>query len=269
MKSGHRWGPGSARPLSHEVLANGDIPFPKVRVVDNDGLVGDFQLGEARALAAQRGTDLVVLSGTVRPPLCKLVRLDVYVEELEQKKEALSGRLKQQLLKEFSFDPALKVKGMRFTAMVDEHDFERKVNHIRSFIEKGHRVEARVLQGRMLAEDVLDLAMRICAELRDIAKPENFEESIREFRGAANVPKSLRRARKAPPEEIRLRLWPCTPAQAAAFTLPANVLGPRRRRGPRIAGIDDGEVPEDAWKLNRKPKRDKPSKASLLRMFDE
>jgi len=238
----------------HEVLANGDIPFPKVRVVDDKGLVGDFLLGEARALAQQRGTDLVVLSGEVQPPLCRLVDLEAYIEELDRKAQSQDGRRRDRLLREFSFDPAMKVKGMRFTAMVDEHDLERKVNQIRQFLEKGHRVEARVLQGRCLPEDVLDLALRIIAETRDLAKPEYFEESIRELKAAIAAPKSLKRMGTAPQDELRLRLWPCTPEQAAAFTLPAHIVGPRRRRGPAIAGIDDGEQPEEAWKLNRKPR---------------
>ena len=64
---------------------------------------------------------------------------------------------------------------MRFATVIAEHDFERKVNQVRDFLKKGHRVEARILQSRGTAEDVLDLALRIVAEVRDIAKPEYFE----------------------------------------------------------------------------------------------
>ena len=65
--------------------------------------------------------------------------------------------------------------GMRFATVIAEHDFERKVNQVRGFLTNGHRVEARILQSRGTAEDVLDLALRIVAEVRDIAKPEYFE----------------------------------------------------------------------------------------------
>ena len=64
---------------------------------------------------------------------------------------------------------------MRFTTVIAEHDFERKVNQVRGFLQKGHRVEGRILQSRGTAEDILDLALRIIAEVRDIAKPEYFE----------------------------------------------------------------------------------------------
>jgi len=249
-----RWRLGGARwAAAQEVIANDNIPFNKVRVVDASGLLGDFMLGEALALARQRRTDLVVIAAEVDPPLCRLIAVTEYQEELDRKTQDKEGQRHEKLLREFSFDPAMKVKGMRFTAMVDEHDLERKVNQLRAFLEKGHRVEARILQGRCPPEDVLDLALRIIAELRDLAKPEYFEESLREFQAAVMAPKSLKRAGKANADEMRLRLWPCTPEQAAAFQLPAQVLGPRRRRGPRIAGIDDGEQPEDAWKFNRKP----------------
>lgn len=236
-----------------EVLANGDIPFPKVRVVDDAGLVGDFALGEALALARMRKTDLVLLSGVIDPPLCRLVALSTYFEELDAQEADMEQRARDRKLREFSFDPSMKVKGMRFTALVDEHDLERKVNQVRGFLEKGHRVEARILQSRGPAEDVIDLVLRIISEVRDISKPEFLEESIREFRAAYIAPKSLKKRGKAAPDEFRLRLWPCTPEQAAAFSLPAHILGPRRRRGPRIAGIDDENQDEDAWMWNRKP----------------
>lgn len=243
------------RGLVHEILANGDIPFPKVRVVDDEGLVGDFFIGEALALAKQRRRDLVVLSGTVEPPLCRLVTVADF--EREQTERAAEDVVLQQkrMQREFAFDPALKVKGMRFTAMIDEHDLERKVNQVRGFLDKGHRVEVRILQCRCTAEDVLDLGLRICAEIRDIAKPENLVDSVKEFRQAVNAPKSKKRSGKdwTASEQLRLRLWPCTPSQAASFQIPAHILGPRRRKGPAIVGIDDFEPPPDAWKLNRKP----------------
>lgn len=251
----HKWRLGSVRWATcvHDILANADIPFSRVRVVDGSGLIGDFFINEARALARQRQTDLVVLSADVQPPLCRLVSLDDYTNELDKKAVAEEQNKSVRRLRQFSFDPAMKVKGMRFTAMVDEHDLERKVNQVRGFLEGGHRVEARILQGRCPPEDVLDLGLRIISELRDIAKPEFLEESVHEFRSAANAPKSLKRAGKAAADELRLRLWPCTPEQSAAFKLPTHILGPRRRRGPAIAGVDDGELPEDAWKLQRKP----------------
>ena len=68
---------------------------------------------------------------------------------------------------------------------------------------------------------------------------------------AIHSPKSLKRRGKAPPDELRMRLWPCSPEQAAAFQLPAHIIGPRRRRGPAIVGVDDKELDEDAWKCLR------------------
>lgn len=66
---------------------------------------------------------------------------------------------------------------------------------------------------------------------------------------AIHSPKSLKRRGIAPPDELRVRLWPCSPEQAAAFQLPAHIIGPRRRRGPAIVGLDDNELDEDAWKF--------------------
>ena len=96
---------------THEILANRDIPFQRVRVVDDSGLVGDFNLQEALILAKQRRTDLVVLSGQVDPPLCRLVNLHVYVDELEKQAASKEQKQREQKLREFSFDPAMRVKG--------------------------------------------------------------------------------------------------------------------------------------------------------------
>eukprot|EP00929_Paragymnodinium_shiwhaense_P084762 TRINITY_DN45357_c0_g1_i1.p1 TRINITY_DN45357_c0_g1~~TRINITY_DN45357_c0_g1_i1.p1 ORF type:complete len:356 (-),score=73.54 TRINITY_DN45357_c0_g1_i1:324-1391(-) len=268
------WGPSQTRGFAiREVLVNEDIPFPKVRVVDNNGLVGDYRTAEALALARQRRTDLVVLSGVVEPPLCRLVDLDAYLEELDRKEKEAQSRKQARSHSEFSFDPAMKVKGIRFMSTIDEHDFERKVNQLRAFLEKGHRVEARILQGRSTPEDTLDLALRICGELRDLAKPEDLDLSVKEFRDMLHMPKSkknnLKDVRRN--EMIRLRLWPCSPEQAASFQLPANIVGPRRRRGPAIVGIGDEEDMEQAWKMNRKPGARLPvyDQAANLKKYDD
>lgn len=96
---------------THEILANRDIPFQRVRVVDDSGLVGDFHIQEALTLAKQRRTDLVVLSGQVDPPLCRLVNLHVYIDELEKQAASKEQKRRENQLREFSFDPAMRVKG--------------------------------------------------------------------------------------------------------------------------------------------------------------
>ena len=55
------------------------------------------------------------------------------------------------------------------------HLFRWKVNHVRGFLEKGHRVEARIIQGRAVAEDVLDLALRIIAAYLLLGRMLNFK----------------------------------------------------------------------------------------------
>lgn len=258
----HRcWQLERPRGIVHEVLANGSIPFPRVRVVDDSGLVGDYHISEARVLAAGRNTDLVLISAVVEPPLCKLIPLARFLEDLDKRASAEEQRRIERRLKEFSFDPTMKVKGMRFVAQVDEDALERKVKQTRNFIEAGHRVEVRVLQGRCPPEDVLDMALRIIAETRDIAKPQDFDTSLGMYQRILGGRKA-KASKKAPPSEMILRLWPCTPEQASKFVLPASVLGPRRRRGPYIVGVDeDLEKEEDAWKFNRK-RKDKPSSSS-------
>lgn len=219
-----------------EVLANQDIVFPYVRVVDKDGnLQGDFPIGVARQIAGNLQTDLVLVDGTVQPPLCQIINIEEFKMEQVRKSAEYDERRQKQLLREFSFDPALKIKGVRIRASILEPDLERKVNQARYFLEKGHRVHVQLLKGKSAEEDVADIALRICAEVRDIAKPADLEGSAANFHLAGG-------------REMILKLWPCTPAQAAAFQLPSAVVGPRRRHGGVQSDPLDDE-PED-WELS-------------------
>ena len=135
----YRSGSGTLRRFAstHEILANRDIPFQRVRVVDDSGLVGDFNLQEALILAKERRTDLVVLSGQVDPPLCRLVNLHVYVDELEKQAASKEQKQREQKLREFSFDPAMRVKGWAWQNALSTGGKERGpyVEHIWNIME--------------------------------------------------------------------------------------------------------------------------------------
>ncbi|CAD7935481.1 unnamed protein product [Amoebophrya sp. A120] len=128
-------------------IANGDIWHHVVRVVSKDGeLLGDYEKEHAIQLANLQNTDLVLLDADSDPPLAKLQDLAEYLEAKRKENETQSlrkgGRLQE--VDGFRFDPSLKVKGMRFSAVIAPPPFARKLKQVRSFLHEGHRVQLQL-----------------------------------------------------------------------------------------------------------------------------
>ncbi len=96
---------------------------------------------EALAKARQHNLDLVEVSPTSRPPVCRILDFGKYKYELAKKE-------KQAKKKQHSFQ----LKEMRFRPKIDEHDYNFKTKHIREFLESGSKVRVFVMfRGREMA----------------------------------------------------------------------------------------------------------------------
>ncbi|MCK4550262.1 MAG: translation initiation factor IF-3, partial [Candidatus Krumholzibacteria bacterium] len=63
------------------------IRIPEIRVIDEDGeQLGVMATDKARAIADEKGLDLVEISANVRPPVCKI--MDYGKFKYEQSKKA-------------------------------------------------------------------------------------------------------------------------------------------------------------------------------------
>lgn len=126
--------------------------------------IGIIPTDDALQRAQDLGLDLVEVSPTSRPPVCRILDYGKFKYEL-QKKEKLAKK------KQHSFQ----LKEMRFRPKIDEHDFRFKTKHVRNFIESGSKVKIFVMfRGREMAHTeygrkVLD---RVIEELKDIANVE-------------------------------------------------------------------------------------------------
>jgi len=160
----------------------------------------------------------------VVPPIAKLIDATEYAKKLydEEEERLLQGTPKHA---GYSFDPAMKVKGMRISAVGDADDVERKIKRIIEFLEKGHRVEVTLMGGsvspryrgesehrmprfipkqelkRSPLHPVALLARRVLGETKDLAKMGPFAKSKKHG---------------------ILRLWPCTPEQASRSRIPRD-----------------------------------------------
>lgn len=84
-------------------------------------------------MAEAEGLDLVEISSTARPPVCRIMDLGKY--KYEQAKTIRKARKKQQ---------ATTLKEMRYRPKIDKHDIEFKTRHVREFLQDGHKVKVYV-----------------------------------------------------------------------------------------------------------------------------
>lgn len=114
---------------------------------------------EAIKLAKEKGLDLVEISPTAVPPVCRIQDYGKFLYEMGKKEKAAKKTQKNIVLKE-----------VKFSINVDEHDFVTKKNHVLRFLDDGDKVKAslrfkgREMAHRNLGRDVLE---RLIKEISD------------------------------------------------------------------------------------------------------
>ena len=111
------------------------IRIPEVRVIDSEGeQVGVMQTREALDLAFSRGLDLVEISPTARPPVCKILDFGKYKYELQKKTKVSKKKQHHTTLKEMKYRPK-----------IEEHDYQFKTRHVVDFLKAAVQREERLL----------------------------------------------------------------------------------------------------------------------------
>jgi translation initiation factor IF-3 len=148
-----------------EVRVNERIRVPQVRVIADDGeQAGVLTVREALALAQSRGLDLVEVSPTARPPVCRI--MDYGKFKYEQNRRARKARKKQHVTH---------VKEIKMRPKIDDHDYGFKMDHARQFLAARDKVKFTVtFRGREMAhpEHGHNLIKKIIAELAELASVE-------------------------------------------------------------------------------------------------
>jgi translation initiation factor IF-3 len=134
-------------------------------VIDDTGQqLGIMPPPQALAIARQKGLDLVEISPTAVPPVCRIMDYGKY--QYQEQKRAREAKKHQHVVE---------VKEIKFRPKVDEHDYQFKKNHIQRFIEEGDKVKATIFfRGREMAHPEIGhkILMRLIADLADVATPE-------------------------------------------------------------------------------------------------
>ncbi|MDD3294353.1 MAG: translation initiation factor IF-3 [Geobacteraceae bacterium] len=143
------------------VNINQAIRAREVRVVGAESeQLGILPLSEALAMAESQHLDLVEVSPTAVPPVCRI--MDYGKFKYQQSKRQQEARKKQ---------VQIQLKEIKLRPKTDDHDIEFKIKHARRFLEEGNKAKiAVVFRGREITHNELGLKAleRFMKELEDI-----------------------------------------------------------------------------------------------------
>ncbi len=151
---------------------NGGIRADKVRLVDaENNQIGIVERLFALEKSREANLDLVEVSPTSDPPVCRIMDYGKWV--YEQKRKIREARKKTH--------HTGSLKEVRLRPETDTHDIEVKVKHAREFIEKGHKVQfTLIFRGRqMLHQDKgREVLNGIVETMSDVAKVDRSGEMM-------------------------------------------------------------------------------------------
>lgn len=129
-------------------------------------MIGIVPLEEALEKAAQAGQDLVEVSPTADPPVCKILDYGKF-KYVEQKRRS-EARKKQK---------TIEVKEIKMRPNIDKHDYDVKMRNVVKFLNAGDKVKVTMrFRGREMVHQEIGIQVleRVRDELEDIAKVEQF-----------------------------------------------------------------------------------------------
>ncbi len=146
---------------------NDRIRAPEIRLIGADGEnVGVVTPARALQMAEEAGLDLVEISPTAVPPVCKIMDFGKFKYET-QKREA-EARKKQKVIE---------IKEIKFRPGTDIHDYQVKMRSVMKFLEEGDKVKVTLrFRGREMAHQELGLELlnRVAADVGEAGKIESM-----------------------------------------------------------------------------------------------
>lgn len=155
--------------MTHQI--NEEIRDREVRLIGADGgQLGVMSAYEAQRYADEAGLDLVKISPTANPPVCKI--MDYGKFKFEQAKRDKEAKKNQHVVE---------IKEVRMSPGIDIGDFNTKLRNAQKFLSEGNRVKVTVrFRGREMAHTdigkklLLDFAEQ-CGELSVLDKEPKLE----------------------------------------------------------------------------------------------
>ena len=117
------------------VRINDRIRAKEIRVIDEEGnQVGILPPYEALKVAKEKGLDLVEVSPTANPPVCRIINYGKFLYQQSKREHEARKHQKSMELKEVKFRPR-----------TGEHDFETKRTKMADCLKEGDKVKATIM----------------------------------------------------------------------------------------------------------------------------
>ncbi len=144
---------------------NEQIKSNEIRLIDHEGkMFGITTVAEGIRMAQEVNLDLIEVSPTAKPPVCKISNFGKMKYEMQKK--TADAKKKQKVVE---------VKEVKMTINIGKGDYNTKIRHTKEFIEKGNkakisiRMKGREITHRDLAEKMM---VEILKDTEEFAKPE-------------------------------------------------------------------------------------------------
>lgn len=137
-----------------------------VRVVGENIETGIYNIREALRMADELGLDLVEISPTANPPVCKITDYKKFLYERKKKQKEIKAKSTKIVVKEIRLGPN-----------IDDHDFNFKLKHAIRFLQEGAKVKVDVFfRGRTIVykEKGEYVLLKFAQELEEVGKVEQL-----------------------------------------------------------------------------------------------
>ncbi|MCL4162529.1 UNVERIFIED_CONTAM: hypothetical protein GTU68_048943, partial [Idotea baltica] len=146
---------------------NRQIRVPEVRLINEKGeQVGVVETREAQRMADDVDLDLVEVSPTARPPVCKILDFGKFKYDTRKREQKGGQKKTSSQLKELRVRPA-----------IDKHDLGYRLDQGRKFLKAGHKVQVVcIFRGRQMRHpehgyNVMNQVVEILADVAKIEAP--------------------------------------------------------------------------------------------------
>jgi translation initiation factor IF-3 len=141
---------------SKDANINEKIKVREIRLIDANGAqLGVVPTQEGMRLAKEQELDLVEVSPSATPPVCKIMDYGKYKYQVAKKTQ--EAKKKQTIIQ---------LKEMKLGLKIEEHDLQFKIKHIRGFLEEGDKVKIIIMfkgrevlhvdMGEKMAKDIIE-----------------------------------------------------------------------------------------------------------------
>ena len=137
-----------------------------VRLVGENIEVGIYNIKEALEIANNLELDLVEISPSATPPVCRVIDYKKFLYEQKKKQKEIKAKSAKVVVKEIRLGPN-----------TDDHDFNFKLKHAIKFLEEGAKVKVDVFfRGRSIVykDQGEIILLRFATELEDYGKVERM-----------------------------------------------------------------------------------------------